>query len=221
MDRELLEKPFEPSQIKQRKGTYGNMLDYVDTRTIIQRLNEAFDGNWSFEIMTQETTNTEVIVSGKLTADGISKSQFGSNKISISKQGEVISIGDDLKAATSDCLKKTATLFGVGLHLYGIDKSDSDQPSDKNTSQNTGKGDMSEMSGNKGNGNGITKDQLALIKKLRTQLKWTVKDVEDKSERMFATRDVAKLNSVMATAFIAFLQNQGNNGNNGDESSQY
>ena len=214
MNRELLEKPFEPSQIKQRKGTYGNTLDYVDTRTIIQRLNDAFDGNWSFEIVSQEQHAGEVVVSGKLTADGISKMQFGSNKISTSKQGEVISIGDDLKAAASDCLKKTATLFGIGLYLYGIDKSDADQPSDKNANA-----DMSGMSGNKGNGNGITKEQLAQIKKLRTQLKWSTKEVEDKSERMFSTRDVTKLNSVMATAFIAFLQNQGNG--NGDENSQY
>jgi hypothetical protein len=217
MDRELLEKPFEPSQIKQRKGTYGNMLDYVDTRTVIQRLNDCFDGNWSFEIVSQDQHAGEVVVLGKLTADGISKSQFGSNKISTSKQGEVISIGDDLKAATSDSIKKCATLFGIGLYLYGTDKSDSDQPSDKNTNQpSTGKADMSEMSGNKGNGNGVTKDQLALIKKLRTQLKWTVKEIEDKSERMFATRDITQLNSVMATALIAFLQNQGNG--NGDES---
>jgi hypothetical protein len=212
MNRELLEKPFEPSQIKQRKGTYGNTLDYVDTKTVIQRLNDSFDGNWSFEIVSHEQHAGEVIVLGKLTADGISKSQFGSNKISTSKQGEVISIGDDLKAATSDCLKKTATLFGIGLCLYGVDKSDADQPSDK-------KDDMSGMSGNKGNGNGITKEQLAQIKKLRTQLKWSTKDVGDKSERMFSNRDVTKLNSVMATAFIAFLQNQGNG--NGDDNSQY
>jgi hypothetical protein len=213
MNREILEKQFDKEQIKQRKGTYGNMLDYVDTRTVIQRLNDAFEGNWSFEIVSHEQHAGEVSVLGKLTADGISKTQFGSNKISTSKQGEVISIGDDLKAATSDSIKKCATLFGVGLYLYGTDKSDVD------TSQNTGKADMSEMSGNKGNGNGITKDQLAQIKKIRTQLKWTVKDVEDKSERMFASRDVTKLNSVMATAFIAFLQNQGNG--SGDESSQY
>jgi hypothetical protein len=220
MNRELLEKQFDKEQIKQRKGSYGNTLDYVDTRTVIQRLNDSFDGNWSFEIISHEQHAGEVSVLGKLTADGISKSQFGSNKISTSKQGEVISIGDDLKAAGSDSLKKCATLFGVGLYLYGIDKSDVDQQSDKNTNQpSSGKADnMSEMSGNKGNGNGITKEQLAQIKKIRTQLKWTVKDVEDKSERMFSTRDITKINSVMATAFIAFLQNQGNNG---DESSQY
>ncbi|MBW2026740.1 MAG: hypothetical protein JRI90_15470 [Deltaproteobacteria bacterium] len=51
MNRELLEKPFEPSQIKQRIGTYGNVLDYVEGHTVIQRLNDAFDGKWSFEIV--------------------------------------------------------------------------------------------------------------------------------------------------------------------------
>jgi hypothetical protein len=100
MNREMLEKQFDKEQIKQRKGSYGNTLDYVDTRTVIQRLNDSFDGNWSFEIVSHEQHAGEVVVLGKLTADGISKTQFGSNKISTSKQGEVISIGDDLKAAT-------------------------------------------------------------------------------------------------------------------------
>ena len=32
--------------------------------------------------------------------------------------GKIVSLGDDLKAAATDALKKCATLFGVGLHLY-------------------------------------------------------------------------------------------------------
>ena len=54
MNRELLEKHFEPGQIKQRVGTFGNMLDYVEGHAVIQRLNDAFDGNWSFEIVKNE-----------------------------------------------------------------------------------------------------------------------------------------------------------------------
>ena len=46
MKRELLEKPFTPAQIRQRKGRNG-MLDYVEGHTVIQRLNEALDGEWS------------------------------------------------------------------------------------------------------------------------------------------------------------------------------
>ena len=30
----------------------------------------------------------------------------------------VISLGDDLKAAATDSLKKCATLFGIGVHMY-------------------------------------------------------------------------------------------------------
>ena len=214
MNRELLEKPFEASQIKQRKGNFGQMLDYLETHVVIQRLNDVFDGGWSFEIVSHEQLDGEIFVLGKLTAENISKMQFGSKKITVSKQGEVISIGDDLKAASSDALKKTATLLGVGLHLYGeLEASEGDnanQPSGKSE-----KDDMSKMSGNKADGNGITKEQLAQIKRIRTQLKMSVKDIEDKAERMFSSRDVTKLNSVMGSALIAFLETQINN--NGDD----
>jgi hypothetical protein len=42
MKREILEKPFESAQIKQRVGTYGNVLDYVEGHTVIRRLKDAF-----------------------------------------------------------------------------------------------------------------------------------------------------------------------------------
>jgi len=201
MNRELLEKPFEPEQIKQRKGSYGSMIDYVETHAVIKRLNEAFDANWSFEIVNHEQLNTEVIVLGKLTADGVTKSQFGSNRISTTKQGEVINIGDDLKAATSDSLKKCATLLGVGLHLYGGDR----EPAEQGERE-----DMSQMS--KPKGDTVTKEQLAQIKELRTAIGWTPKQLQDSTQRMFGTKEVAKINQTMANALIAYLNNKSNGG---------
>jgi recombination DNA repair RAD52 pathway protein len=50
MNRALLEKPFQPDQVKQRQGRFGILLDYVEGHTVIARLNEAFEGNWTFEI---------------------------------------------------------------------------------------------------------------------------------------------------------------------------
>ncbi len=38
MNRELLEKPFDPSQIKQREGNFGKKLDYIEGHAVIQRL---------------------------------------------------------------------------------------------------------------------------------------------------------------------------------------
>jgi len=204
MNRELLEKPFEKEQIKQRKGNFGDTIDYVEAHTVIQRLNDAFEGQWSFEVLSQENNGSQVMVLGKLTAEGVSKTQFGCSSITTnSKTGEVVSLGDDWKAATSDALKKSASLYGVGLHLYGADKKD--QPSE-HTGKDTGKG-MSEKSQPKG-GTTITKEQLAQIKELRTKLGWTPRNVQDKSKEMFGTDKVESLNPTMATALIAFMQNQ-------------
>ena len=121
MNRELLEKPFSPDQIKQREGNFGRMLDYIEGHTIIQRLNDAFDAKWSFRIISHEIVKEvdEVLVLGELKAFDIVKSQFGSSKIKRTREtGEIISLADDLKAAATDALKKTATLLGVGLQLY-------------------------------------------------------------------------------------------------------
>jgi hypothetical protein len=123
MNRELLETPFAPDQIRQRKGNFGQVLDYVEAHAVIQRLNDALDGAWSFEVIEHQVLKeqNEVLVLGKLsTATGIVKSQFGSSAITRAQQtGEIISLADDLKAAATDCLKKCASLLGVGLHLYG------------------------------------------------------------------------------------------------------
>ncbi len=125
MNRQVLEQPFGPEQIKQREGNFGKMLDYIEGHAVIQRLNDAFDGEWSFTMTKYEIMeNTdEVIVVGQLNAGGIVKSQFGSSRITRAKEtGDIISLADDLKAAATDALKKAATLLGVGLHLYRNDK---------------------------------------------------------------------------------------------------
>jgi hypothetical protein len=112
MNRELLDRRFTTDQIKQRQSEYGDgVLDYLEGATVIQRLNEAFNAEWSFEIIEHLIQENEILVLGKLTAQGITKTQFG-NKL------REQSAGDDLKAATTDCIKKCATLFGIGLHLY-------------------------------------------------------------------------------------------------------
>ena len=118
MNRELLEKPFEPAQIKRRQGRNG-LLDYIEGHSVVHRLNQALDGAWSFEITHHEVREDEVLVLGKLTAEGIAKMQFGVSQVTRERNGgALVSLGDDLKAAATDALKKCATFLGVGLHLY-------------------------------------------------------------------------------------------------------
>ena len=119
MNRQLLESTFPPDQIKQRSGSFGKSLDYIEGHTVIQRLNEAFDGNWSFEITSHDVMDEEVVVQGRLSAEGVVKTQFGSSSITRAKgDGAIVSLAADLKAAATDSLKKCATLLGVGLYLY-------------------------------------------------------------------------------------------------------
>ncbi len=198
MNRDILEKEFEPAQIKKRRGPFGEDLDYVEAADVIRRLNQAFDGEWSFEIIEHQQMFDEVVVLGKLTADGISKMQFGSHQITRTKKDStVVNIGFDLKAAASDCLKKASTHFGVALHLYSENVVDEPrEPADRNAMTSSESDET------------ISKEKMAEIKQLRTKLKWKPEDVMDHAERLFSTRDIAKLNPVMGEAFVAYLKSQ-------------
>jgi hypothetical protein len=121
MNRALLEKAFEKDEIRQREGNLGKILDYIEGHSVIKRLNDTFEAEWSFTILKHEINIDvdEVFVLGELKAKDIVKTQFGSSKITRDKNTKaIISLADDLKAAATDALKKTATMFGVGLYLY-------------------------------------------------------------------------------------------------------
>lgn len=119
MNLELIQRPFSHDQIKQRKTSLGYTLDYLETHTVIHRLNEVFGGAWSFRILDHKLLEDDVVVLGELTAEGVAKQQFGTCELrQEGDEGIVLSMGDALKAAASDALKKAATLFGIGLQLY-------------------------------------------------------------------------------------------------------
>ena len=180
MNRELLEKPFSPEEIKQRQGNFGQTLDYISGYTVIERLNEAFEHLWSFEIVQHEIQQDEVIVIGKLTAEGIVKTQFGSSRITRAKDtGEIISLADDLKSATTDALKKCATLFGVGLHLYA------DKPANT-TKPKTGQKQDNDGNGSNGNGR-ITAKQHSFLMRLANERGLTRKELNDQCVEVYGS----------------------------------
>jgi recombination DNA repair RAD52 pathway protein len=121
----LLEYPFRRDQVKKRPGQGGAKLDYIETASVIQRLNDALGfAGWSFDVVQETEANDEVIVKARLTVhiDGrdVLKVQYGSHPYTRKKNtDEIVSKGDTLKAAASDALKKCSSLLGVGLHLHG------------------------------------------------------------------------------------------------------
>ena len=171
MNRTLLEAPFPPEQIRQREGKAGQILDYVEGSAVIQRLNEALEGAWSFEIVEYHVHQElgEVLVLGRLIAGGLVKSQFGSSKLTLHRETkDPVSLGDDLKAAATDALKKCATHLGVGLYLYNGQRqenyreAESNQPEGDVESRNP----VAKTDNRPAHGGRLTSKQLALIQKL-------------------------------------------------------
>ncbi len=197
MNRPLLEKPFEPAQIRQRKGRQG-LLDYVEGHSVIARLNEAFDGAWSFEVLAHEIREEEVLVLGKLSAEGIVKMQFGASQVTRDRETKgLVSLGDDLKAAATDAVKKCATFLGVGLHLYaekplrqGAPKPASPN-SEANSAQNNGR---------------VTPRQLDAIAKVARAKGLDAAAVESMSLRVFNRKPDA-LSQAEAARLIKELSN--------------
>ena len=177
MNRQLLEQTFSQEEIKQRDGSFGQTLNYVSGYTVIDRLNQAFESLWSFEIVSHEIHENEVIVIGKLSAESIIKTQFGSSRITKAREtGEIVSLADDLKSAATDAIKKCASLLGVGLHLYA----DKVPSRSAETADQKGNGGDNSQSGNNGNGNGrLSAKQHSFLMKLANEKGLTRKELND------------------------------------------
>ncbi|MCK9279229.1 MAG: RAD52 family DNA repair protein [Melioribacteraceae bacterium] len=134
-DIEVLKKEFPSELVKKRmimRGEEVKEIEYVPGSHIIARLNEVYGTNWSFNIIDRivDFSQKQVAVCGMLKvpsepgeqkSEWIEKQQWGGVSINTYNNGRVVCLGDDLKIATTDALKKCATLLGVGLYLYDQD----------------------------------------------------------------------------------------------------
>jgi hypothetical protein len=216
MNREILEQPFEGQLIKTRKGAFGKTLSYVEGAEYIRRLNDAFDSEWSFEVVEHHVYDAEVVVVGKLTAAGITKTAFGGSSITTNSQtGEVISIADDLKAAATDALKKAASLLGVGLDLYseaGNRTSNNVVPSGPTVPNRRSNGNGRPRGGDGDDGNGraprlprLTQRQLSAIWSIGRALGVNADEVRRRSNELFGAAP-EQLSKHDASSFITELQ---------------
>lgn len=125
-----------------RPAKGGGQWTYIKASYVRKVLDSVFGFNWSFDIDTSLGEAFEVaklsgsiVVKGTLKArvksDGewieLSKTQFGRADVKWKKNQspdddvevpKPLDIGNDFKAATSDCLKKCASLFGIGADVY-------------------------------------------------------------------------------------------------------
>ena len=195
--REILDRPFPPELIRHRPGRNGEDVTYLEAHVIVGRLNEAFGGEWSFTIEKHEMLEEEVVVLGRLTAGHISKSAFGSSSITRARAGgKAVSVGDDLKSAATDALKKSATLLGVGLTLRAS-TTDAPEPTTQRDSPAAS------------NGNGfLSSAQLRAVHAIRRKLGWTDAQLAEYAARATGIADVERLDKRTASTFIERLQTE-------------
>ena len=60
MNLELLKQPFPTNQIKNRQTSIGMTVAYLETPTVINRLNDVFNGEWSFKIIEHKFLDDDV-----------------------------------------------------------------------------------------------------------------------------------------------------------------
>lgn len=117
-----------PKYLRTRPAKGGGNWTYVTGGYVKKVLNLMFGWDWDFEIVDQIIQDGEVIVKGRLTCRSkdrkIVKMQYGNKEIVYKKlqEGEKerkpLSIGNDMKAAATDALKKCAAEIGIAADVY-------------------------------------------------------------------------------------------------------
>jgi recombination DNA repair RAD52 pathway protein len=124
---ELILKRTPEKYVRNRPAKGGGQWKYVSGGYVKKCLNLLFGFDWSFEILEQMIMHKEAIVKGKLTINSngktIVKMQFGNKDIMYRKgTEEPLSIGNDLKSAATDALKKCAAEIGIAADIYNAEE---------------------------------------------------------------------------------------------------
>jgi hypothetical protein len=114
--------PFEVTFSDVRGGVE---VTFISGEQVVSRLNEVLGvAGWSFRILRHDINPEadEAWALGELVAEfgdrTVVRQQFGSQKLRRSRStGAPLDLGFDLKGASTDAMKKCASLLGVGLYL--------------------------------------------------------------------------------------------------------
>ena len=129
MQKEILDKLYEPFELKARPGQGGMTFKYVPSDDIVDRMNKVFMGDWSTEVVESEVIGDQVLIRVRVYAkdprESDSKTYFHEGYASQlvakytqgPKTGQIIDIGNTYKSAMSKAIKTAVAKWGVGLYL--------------------------------------------------------------------------------------------------------
>lgn len=118
-----------PVLIKERPGRGGKKFYYIPVEIVKRKLNFTFGyGNWTFKVNKSEVIEDQWVVLGTLRVSFLDDrgnvkhtaeyDNAGGKEIARTKEGKPVDIGDDLKAAVADCLKKCSSMTGLFSDVY-------------------------------------------------------------------------------------------------------
>jgi hypothetical protein len=128
-----LSEPF-PREMEKILKKGGASLTYIPVSEVITRLNKVLGiDSWSFNILSceRDALDPDYIVAhvrlmwytdGTRPENAVVRDGFGGQKIKRTKTGDIVDLGDEMKGAVSDALKKAAQTLGVGLYLARSDE---------------------------------------------------------------------------------------------------
>lgn len=133
---DALSEPF-PQEVERQLKKGGTSLTYIPVSEVITRLNKVLGVDmWSYTIERCERDALDpdyIVAHVRLTATfvptndaptiTIVKDGVGGQKIKRTRNGDILDLGDEMKGAVSDALKKAAQHFGVGLYLARTEES--------------------------------------------------------------------------------------------------
>jgi len=111
-----------PQEMERSLNKGGASLVYIPVSEVINRMNKVLGvENWSFTVHSWQQLGTSIVahiqLQAKINGETVHRDGVGGQKIKMSKQGEPVDIGDEVKGAVSDALKKAVQTLGVGLYL--------------------------------------------------------------------------------------------------------
>ena len=126
MNKEMLDKLYEPFELKTRPGGGGMQFKYIPSEDVAHRLNQVFGGSWSTRVRSEHTIEDSVVLRVEVSAydpemkDWVSHEGFGASAFKRFTQGnkanQIIDPGNAYKAAMSMAIRDAAKRFGCGLY---------------------------------------------------------------------------------------------------------
>jgi len=132
MRQEILDFLYQPFEVHTKPGK--GQFKFIESRDVIDRMNKAFSGNWSSEVINSEIIEDNIVVWARVyildpeTNVFFKQDGYGSSPIQRftygENQGKPVDLGNSYKSALSKAVKAACARWGAGLF---IDEGDSSE----------------------------------------------------------------------------------------------